>query len=275
MIRNTCVSGLFYASSEDLLRENIKNFYDSISKDNKYTEIVAGITPHAGYVYSGKTACYTFKQLEDNIPETFVILGPNHTGFGTNVDACDYDKWETPLGLIDVDNEFIDELLKVDENVCIDNTAHIKEHSIEVEIPFIQYICKEKPVKIVPLVISQQIPQLCEKLASSIKTVSEKLNRKIVLIASTDLTHYEDSETAKYYDTKVMNSVNDMDTNQLVKDIIDYDITMCGYGPTICAIEYAKLSNANNSNVLKYSNSGDVSGDYDSVVGYMSAIISK
>ena len=112
-------------------------------------------------------------------------------------------------------------------------------------------------------------------MAASIKEVSEKLGKKVVVLASSDLNHYEDSKTSKFLDDKVLKSVADMDTTQLVNDIVEYDITMCGYGPVITAICYAKLCNYDSCVVLNYSNSGDVSGDYDSVVGYMSAVMGK
>ncbi len=276
MIRKACVSGMFYESNSDFLTEDIEVMLSNIPDADVDGNIVACIAPHAGYIYSGKTACYTFNEIQKNeLPDTFIILGPNHTGRGTRIDVCDYDKWETPLGLVDVDSEFIMELLNTDSNVYVDNYAHVNEHSIEVEIPFIQYICKDHDFKIVPIVISQQIPQLCENLAKSLDTVIRKLNRNCVIIASTDLNHYDNQETTTYLDEKVIKSVESMDMKQLVKDIIDYDITMCGYGPVITATCYSKLQDANSSVVLNHATSGDVSGDYDSVVGYMSAVITK
>ena len=276
MIREPCVSGLFYESNPIFLREDIESIFDEIKDETVDDDIVAGVVPHAGYIYSGKTAGYTFNRIRNGeIPDTFIVLGPNHTGRGTMIDVCDFDKWRTPLGLVDVDKEFIQELLNVDSNVYVDNDAHVKEHSIEVEIPFLQYICGEHDFKIVPIVISQQIPQLCESLAGSLNEVIRKLNRKCVIIASTDLNHYDDQETTIYLDDKIINSVESMDMKQMIKDIIDYDITMCGYGPVITATYYSKLQNANTSIVLKHTTSGETSGDYDSVVGYMSSIITK
>ena len=276
MIRKPCVNGLFYAGDSENLRGNIESFFDSIDEPvTNINDVVAGVVPHAGYVYSGRTASFTFSALKDNLPDTFIVIGPNHTGRGSDIDLCSSKQWETPLGLVDVDVDFVEELLNVEENACIDDNAHVREHSIEVEIPFIQYICEDHDFKIVPIVISKQIPELCESLAGSIKKVSEKLGKKIVVLASSDLNHYEDSETSKFLDDKVMKSVGNMDTKQLVNDIVEYDITMCGYGPVITAICYAKLCNYDSCDVLNYSNSGDVSGDYDSVVGYMSAIIGR
>ena len=275
MIRKSCVSGMFYENNPNFLKEDIDNLFNKIPENNeKYEKIVAGIVPHAGYIYSGKTACYTFNEIRKNeLPDTFIILGPNHTGYGTKIDVCDYEKWETPLSLVDVDHEFIQELLNVDSNVYIDNNAHVREHSIEVELPFIQFICEGHDFKIVPIVISQQIPQLCEKLAKSLDEVIKKLNRNCIIIASTDLNHYDDQETTTFLDNKIIKSVESMDMNQMVKDIIDYDITMCGYGPVITATFYSKLQNANTSIVLNHTTSGETSGDYNSVVGYMSGII--
>ena len=274
MIRKSCVDGLFYEANPILLREEIEDMFSHVGGEDSRGDVVAGIVPHAGYVYSGKTACYTFKEImKGKLPDTFIVLGPNHTGRGTMIDVCDFEKWETPLGLVDVDREFIGELLNIDSNVYIDNNAHVREHSIEVEVPLIQYICEGHDFKIVPIVVSQQIPSLCESLAKSLDTVVRKLNRKCVILASTDLTHYEDEETANFLDNKVIDSVNSMDMKRLVKDIIEYDITMCGYGPVITATTYCKLQNANSPKVLNHTTSGEASGDYDSVVGYMSAII--
>lgn len=275
MIRKPCVSGLFYESDEDLLLKNIESLMSETDSSTELEEVVAGIAPHAGYIYSGKTAAYTFNEIKNHIPETFIILGPNHTGYGTRIDVCDYDKWETPLGLIDVDTEFINELLNVNPDVYVDNSAHKNEHSIEVELPFIQYISRNHPIKIVPIVISRQIPELCERLADSLNIVIEKLERDCVVIASTDLTHYEDIDTANYFDSKIIESVEDINMSQMIKDIIEYDITMCGYGPVITAMNLAKIQNYEDSIVLNHSTSGDVSGDYESVVGYMSAVTGK
>lgn len=276
MIRKACVSGLFYESNPNHLRENIESMLSEFKETGTLSNIFAGIVPHAGYVYSGKTACYTFNEIRKNkLPDTFIIIGPNHTGHGTKIDVCDYEKWETPLGLVDVDIEFIQELLNADSNVYIDNSAHIREHSIEVEIPFIQHICENHDFKIVPIVISQQIPQLCENLAKSLDDVIRKLNRNCIILASTDLNHYDDQETTMFLDNKIIKSVESMDMKRLVNDIIEYDITMCGYGPVITASSYCKLQDANRSIVLNHTTSGDAFGDYDSVVGYMSAIITK
>ena len=278
MIRQTCVAGLFYESDKGLLTNNIESIINSIDdvEVNDDNIIKSIVVPHAGYIYSGRTACYAFNQLsKENLPETFIIIGPNHTGIGDRLSLSSSKKWETPLGDIDVDVEFIEKLDEVDLNSCLDESAHMREHSIEVELPFLQYIAKKKNTdfRIVPIIIKYQHPQLCKDLAKSIYKASKELGRKIVVIASTDLTHYEDSDTAKFYDTKVINAIENMDSNELFRQIVEYDITMCGYGPTITAMEYSKLAGAENSYVLKYSNSGDVSGDYDSVVGYASAMI--
>lgn len=278
MIRQTCVAGLFYESDEELLKHNIDLLFNSIKDVDIIDEnsIKSIVVPHAGYVYSGKTASYAFNELfKDNLPDTFVIIGPNHTGIGKMLSLTASEKWNTPLGDIDVDVEFINKLNEVDPNSIIDESAHIREHSIEVELPFLQYIASKKNVdfKIVPIIIKYQHPKICKQLAKSIHEVSKELNRNIKIIASTDLTHYEDADTAKFFDTKVMTAIDNMDSDDLFKQIVEYDITMCGYGPTITAIEYSKLSNAKNSYILNYSNSGDVSGDYESVVGYTSAMI--
>ena len=278
MIRKTCVAGLFYESDDNLLKQNIESMFKSITCvdiDNK-NNIKSIVVPHAGYIYSGKTASYAFNELsKEELPDTFIIIGPNHTGIGDKLSLSTSEKWNTPLGDVDVDVEFANRLNEVDLNCSLDESAHIREHSIEVELPFIQYIASKnnKSFKIVPIIIKYQHPQICKQLAQSIYEVKKQLSRNVIVIASTDLTHYEDSDTAEFYDKKVINAIENMDSDDLFKQVVDYDITMCGYGPTITAMEYSKLANAKKAYILNYSNSGDVSGDYESVVGYTSAVI--
>ncbi|MDO5825001.1 MAG: MEMO1 family protein [Methanosphaera sp.] len=278
MIRKTCVAGLFYESDERLLNGNIDSIFNGLSDVDVDDEnsIKSIVVPHAGYIYSGRTAGYAFNELsKGNLPDTFIIIGPNHSGIGDRLSLSTSKKWNTPLGDIDVDVEFINKLNEVDFNCTFDESAHTREHSIEVELPFLQYIARKNnhDFRIVPVIIKYQHPKLCKQLAKSIHEVSKELDRNIIVIASTDLTHYEDSDTAKYFDDKVMNAIGNMDSDDLFKQVAEYDITMCGYGPTITAIEYSKLAGAKNSYILNYSNSGDVSGDYQSVVGYTSAMI--
>lgn len=283
MIRKPCVSGLFYEADTQLLENNLKNIFNStkqvISKEsNKKRETYAAIVPHAGYVYSGKTASYAFAKIaEDTLPDTIIIVGPNHTGYGDSISLTTNEVWKTPLGNIEIDTEFNNELEKIDSNVTFSQIAHIKEHSIEVELPFLQYISKikEDTFKLVPIVITQQEKDICIQLAKSIYEVSKKLNRDCIIIASTDLTHYEPSQIAKNKDERILKSIEDMDIESLINNINKYQISMCGYGPTITAISYSKLVNANTPLILNYSNSGDAFGDYESVVGYTSAIIKK
>ncbi len=284
MIRQPCVSGLFYPSRKDLIEEIIEEKFndvkditlDNISQSNTIT---TAVVPHAGYVYSAGCAAYAFKSIaQETLPDTIIIVGPNHTGLGSKkIALSQHDYWNTPLGDIAVDTEFQKELINENPDCDYDDIAHLREHSLEVEIPFIQYISniQDKDVKILPITISFQEVNTCINLATSLYNISEKLNRKCLIIASTDLTHYEDANSARSKDTRVLNDIEAMDIEQLVSDINTYQISMCGYGPTITGISYSKLLNANNSIVLDYRNSGDVRKEYDSVVGYGSAIIKK
>ncbi|MCD7781079.1 MAG: AmmeMemoRadiSam system protein B [Methanosphaera sp.] len=279
MIRKPGVFGLFYPSDEDVLEETISDMFSKVSIDFDTSNIVSGVVPHAGYIYSGLSASYTFKSMSMNeLPDTIIIIGPNHTGLGSrDIALSDHTIWSSPLGDTNVDVELRDKIISIDRYAYIDNDAHLKEHSIEVEIPFIQYISKlqDKSVDVVPIVMSNQSVDVALSLANSIYEASLQLNRKCIVLASTDLTHYESVSDAKVKDTKVLNDIESMDIKQLINDIITYNITMCGYGPTITAICYAKLLNANNSIILNYSNSGEYRKDYGSVVGYGSAIIKQ
>ncbi len=284
MIRQPCVEGIFYPSNSNVLEETIEDYFNNIEdcnlEDISQTNTISTIVvPHAGYQYSGQCASYAFKSLaKETLPDTVIIIGPNHTGLGSKkIALSQHDYWKTPLGEIEVDNEFNKELIEQNPDCDYDDAAHMREHSLEVEIPFIQYISKiqGKEIKILPITISYQEVNTCINLGKSIYEIIEKLNRNCVIVASTDLTHYETAESAKTKDTKVLNDIEAMDIEQLVSDINTYNISMCGYGPVITGITYSKLSNALSSTILDYRNSGDVQKEYDSVVGYGSAIIKK
>lgn len=283
MIRKPSVAGLFYESNKSLLEENIKNIFNKTGQNipttpsNTY-KTKAAIVPHAGYIYSGKTASYAYGDIaRSGICDTVVIIGPNHTGYGDDISLTTSNTWQTPIGDVCVDSEFNNELEKINSNITFSPEAHIREHSIEVELPFLQYISniQKKSFKIVPIVITRQQKNFCVELAHSIYDVSKKLNRNIMVVASTDLTHYENATSAKNKDEKILKSIEDMDIDSLLNNINKYNIIMCGYGPTITAIIYSKLVNANRSIILDYSNSGEVYNDYESVVGYASAVIKK
>ncbi|MCL2114765.1 MAG: AmmeMemoRadiSam system protein B [Methanobrevibacter sp.] len=284
MIRKPTVAGLFYDNNPEDLKKTIENCFthelgpgkiptlathnENSSKDCK---IYGAIAPHAGYTYSGPVAAHAYYQLvEKGFPETFIILCPNHTGMGTGVSIFYEGSWETPLGNIKIDEKFSKELIKTSEIIDPDFSAHLKEHSCEVHLPFLQYFSND--FKIVPITMWMQDITSSEEVAKGIVKVAKSLKTSISIIASTDLTHYAPYEIATKQDDLILGEIAKMDENELLEDIENFNISMCGYGPTIATIKATRELGANKCNILKYATSGNISGDLSSVVGYCSGI---
>jgi len=293
MIRKPTVAGLFYDNNPENLKKNIEGCFKhklgpgeipklGVSRDFKKFEnknqtnsqqlnIYGSVVPHAGYSYSGAVAAHAYyKIVENGYPETFVILCPNHTGLGTAVSIFNEGKWNTPLGDVEIDEEFANNMILNSKFIDSDTSAHIKEHSCEVHLPFLQYFSSD--FKIVPVVMWMQDMETSVDIAESIVKTAKNLKRSICIIASTDLTHYESKSIAEKKDKLVLDAINRMDEFALLNSVENHRITMCGYGPTISTINASRVLGSKKGEVLKYATSGDISGDLSSVVGYCSAI---
>lgn len=208
----------------------------------------------------------------DGCPDTVVILGPNHYGIGSGVSAMVEGAWQTPLGEVEIDSLFAKQIYKNSGIIDIDETAHINEHSIEVHLPFLQYIYGSR-FKFVPISMMMQDLRTSRSVGESIANSTG--DRDVLVIASTDLSHYEPQEQAERKDRLVMDAVLKLDEEELMRVVEQENISMCGYGPVASAIVAGKILGAKVSKVLSYHTSGDVTGDYGQVVGYMSARIGR
>lgn len=274
MIREPVVAGQFYPLHEsDLVKELERCF--SISgipgKTRNENKIVAVVCPHAGYTYSGPTAAYSYKALkEDRTPEIFVILGPNHSGVGPGVSIYPKGEWKTPLGKVKISAELAKKISGKD--FMLDMDAHAYEHSIEVQLPFLQYVYKTD-FKIVPICLMDQ-------RLDSMKILGEKLSEvldpnKHVVIASTDFSHYVPYQSAYERDLKAVNAIKKLDENALFDTLSKFDVSICGPGGIVAGIVYAKNVGAKSGELLKYQTSGDVTGDKSAVVGYGALVLKK
>lgn len=280
MIREAVVAGTFYENNVKYLRESIEDCFThrlgpgeipKLSRVNKEKEVNAIMVPHAGYVYSGPTAAHAYSKLvQDGYPETFVIIAPNHTGFGEHVSIFNEGSWIVPNGVADVDDELANAIIKQSNYAKADFLAHRNEHSIEVQIPLLKYF--DSNFKIVPICMMDQSPQASIDLANSIFEAANDLNRKITLIDSTDLSHFKSQEKTIEHDNLVFNEVINGNTEGLYQVVKKEQITMCGYGPTMVSMEYCKKLNQKNFELLQHSTSGDITLDYASVVGYGSGV---
>ena len=229
------------------------------------------MVPHAGYQYSGAIASHSYcKIVENGFPEVFIILSPNHTGFGSEISIFNDGQWETPLGSIEVDNEFADAIIDFSDIASGDFTAHIHEHSIEVQLPLLQYFSND--FKIVPITMGSQNFSASNDLANAIYEAANKLDKSYCVIASTDLSHFNNQEKANKVDGFVLEDISEMNEFKLFEEVVQYNITMCGYGPVMTTISLSKRCEKNTCKILAYGTSGDVTGDLSSVVGYASGI---
>jgi len=280
-LRQPAVAGSFYASDLKSLNTQIENSFLhkigpgkiplTISKRKR--NIIGLVSPHAGYMYSGPVAANGFYKIAlDGKPDTIIILGPNHQGFGENISIMVEGKWKTPLGELEIDTDIAENILKNSKIIKIDNKAHQYEHSIEVQLPFIQYIFG-KNIKFVPICMTRQDINTDIEIAQSI--CSSVIDKNILIIASSDFTHYEPQEYAKNVDKQAINAILEFNPKKLYDMIYHQNLTMCGPGPITVMLIICETLGAKKVELLKYATSGDVSGMYDQVVGYASLMVSK
>lgn len=280
-LRQPAVAGSFYAGDSKSLNIQIENcFLHKIGpgevplvNTNRENNIIGLVSPHAGYIYSGPVAANGFYKIAlDGKPDTIIILGPNHQGFGENISIMAEGKWKTPLGELEIDAEMAEDILKNSKIIKNDKKAHKYEHSIEVQLPFIQYIFG-KDIKFVPICMTRQDIDTDIEIAKSI--CSSVVDKNILIIASSDFTHYEPQEYAKNVDKQAINAILEFNPKKLYDMIYHQNLTMCGPGPITVMLIACETLSAKKSELLKYATSGDVSGKYDQVVGYASLIVSK
>ncbi|MBA7476947.1 hypothetical protein ES707_12343 [subsurface metagenome] len=268
MIRNPVVSGQFYPGSASTLEEQIKQFID----EGAPKEGVLGlVSPHAGYVYSGPVAGAVISRIE--FKDTFVIMGPNHTGLGQPFSIMTEGTWRTPLGEVEIDSALAKKILQASPPLKEDHVAHLEEHSIEVQLPFLQYF---KPdVKIVPIVLTHATGATYKEIGRGIAEAIKDLKREAVVMASSDMTHYENQESANTKDNLAIEAILELNGDELLKRVAEYHITMCGYAPVVALLSACKELGARQAELVRYQTSGDITGDYRSVVGYAGVIIKR
>jgi AmmeMemoRadiSam system protein B len=267
-IRQPAVAGKFYPSSAQGLKNQIKSF---IETQAQRSDIIACMMPHAGYMYSGNVAGKTISQV--NIKDRIILLGPNHTGYGERYSIMPEGVWQTPLGKINIDSELAEEILRHSSYLKPDDTAHTYEHSLEVELPFLQYF--KTDFKIVPIILLSDEPDTLKKIGGQIADSVKELRAQdsTIIIASSDMTHYEPQEEAEKKDKQAIQAILELNEDRLIDTIKRLKISMCGYAPVVTMISAARLLGAKTARLIKYQTSADVTGDKSSVVGYAGIII--
>ncbi len=265
-IRKPSVAGQFYPGNPVRLQNTIKSLIDYEAQKQKAFAIVS---PHAGYMYSGKVAGLVFSSIE--IPKKAVIIGPNHTGYGPEASIMDKGIWEMPMGNVEIDQKLAQSIIENSEVLQSDTLAHSMEHSLEVQVPFLQFF--QPDIEIIPIILSGHDFLVCESVAKGIATGVKSQDEDILIIASTDLTHYQSQSIANRQDNKIIEKIEALDAKGLLELVIRENISMCGYMPVTTAILAAKEIGATTAKLIKYMTSGDVSGELSHVVGYAGIII--
>ncbi|MBE9512859.1 MAG: MEMO1 family protein, partial [Chloroflexi bacterium] len=266
MIRHPVVAGQFYPAQADQLKEMIGGLVDETAEKE---DVIGLVSPHAGYIYSGPVAGAVISRIK--FKDTFIIIGPSHTGMGKPLSIMTEGTWETPLGQIEIDSALAKQILTTSQHLEEDSKAHEFEHSIEVQIPFLQYF--KKDIRLVPITLSYYDDATYKEIGKEIAQAVKDLNREVVIIASSDMTHYEPQGSAQEKDTKAIEAILELNEDELLKRVNDLDISMCGYAPTVALIVAAKELGATRAELVKYQTSGDITGDYSAVVGYAGIIL--
>ncbi|MEM0001301.1 MAG: AmmeMemoRadiSam system protein B [Desulfurococcaceae archaeon] len=275
--RRPVVAGYFYPGSREKLVEAIEwSFKHSLGPGDlpklsheRKRGIIGYVVPHAGYIYSGPIAAHAYYDMAmHGTPETVIIIGTNHTGVGKPVSVYPEGVWETPLGVLQVDSELAKAITEQSELADLDTYAHLDEHSVEVQLPFLQYIYGEK-LKLLPIVMGVHTPEAARDLASAIINSARKLNRDIIVLSSSDFNHYEPHEVTVDKDMLAISKILELSSEEFYRVMLEKDISICGPGGVMTLIEITKHLNGH-AVLLKHATSGDTGGDKTAVVGYAS-----
>ena len=273
-IRRPAVAGMFYEWAADALKVQVESCFlhsfgpkklPKVNMDGP-REIVGLVCPHAGYFYSGSVAANAYFSLAaDGKPDTVVILGPNHTGYGSGLAVVKEGFWRTPFGDVAIDKAVAEDLLQQTSVLDVDDVAHSQEHSIEVQLPFLQYLYDDE-FKFVPICFLMQDLESAREIGKALAAILR--NRNAVVIASSDFTHYESQAEVEKKDFAALNAVEALDEHKFYTVLENQNISACGYAPIGVLITYAKASGVRRVELLSHQTSGDITGDKSSVVGY-------
>jgi MEMO1 family protein len=255
-MRTCAVAGMFYPSDPSHLEQLLEMFFSGVRPEGNNP--LGIVSPHAGYIYSGQVAAHAFGAISPEFSGTFVVVGPSHRGYLTSASSV---PWETPLGVVDTDTEFVGAL-----GVEIDELSHKDEHSIEVQIPFIKY--RFPRARIVPVMMGQQDLTGAIRLGEAIAEAIRLTKRDVRIIASSDFSHYVPAEKARKDDLFAIEPLSTLDVKEFYRRIGERGVTACGYGPISAMVTACSRLGARTAKLIRYATSGDVTGDNREVVGY-------
>jgi AmmeMemoRadiSam system protein B len=266
MLRPPAVSGQFYFGSSSRLQEQVAQYL----RDDRARERALGImVPHAGLVYSGQVAGAVYSSIE--MPHTFLMIGPNHTGLGARIAVMDDGEWEVPTGKLRIDRRLASRILQHAGQAERDAKAHSFEHSLEVQVPFIIHCAPD--AEIVPVALRSLSYDDCVLLAEGVARAVQGIEYPVTILASSDMSHFVSDGTARQKDKLALDRLLALDARGLYDTVLRERISMCGYLPATVMLIASKMLGAKSARLVQYMTSGEVSGDYDSVVGYAGVVV--
>lgn len=280
LVRPPAVAGFFYEADPHELVSRIEWSFTHPAGPGRLPLKTPGsrrsslgyIVPHAGYIYSGPVAAHSYLRLsEESKPDTIILIGPNHTGLGEPVSIAPWKHWKTPLGRVKVDWGMVEHIVKNSNIIMPSYDAHLNEHSLEVQLPFLQYIYGEDMPDIVPIVAYDQRPETAIAIIEDVTQAAESLGRDITILASTDLNHYDPHEITIEKDNAAIEAMKRLDPYEFYRTITIKQVTVCGPVGVMGLMHLAAKARSSPPVILKHATSGDTSGDRASVVGYLAA----
>jgi AmmeMemoRadiSam system protein B len=265
-VRPPAVAGRFYPSDPNILFYDVRSY---LSPQAATTPALGCVVPHAGYIYSGAVAGAVYAQIE--LPQRCLVLCPNHTGKGRPLAIMSQGAWETPLGQVPIDAPLADDLKRRFRLLTEDADAHRAEHAIEVELPFLQ--ARRPDLSFLPIALGTAQFDVLEKLGEAVADAVQAQSDKILIIASSDMNHYENDAITRVKDHKAIEQILALDARGLFDVVMREEISMCGFGPAVVMLTAARRLGAASAELIKYATSGDVSGDREMVVGYAGVVV--
>ena len=271
-IRPAAVAGTFYPADRSELESLLGSCFETDSVPKSRGKIFALVSPHAGIIYSGKVAGEGYRLLKNLNINNVIILAPSHYEYFEGGTVYDGSAYSTPLGDITINSELSSELVAATEQLNYSSVGHGREHSLEVQLPFLQTVLNND-FEIVPIVIGDIDMAKASEIASALSDSVNSLDSDVLIIASTDLSHFHKQDEANLLDKRTAGFIENLSISELYTACKSGECEACGVNPLLIVMEAAKLQGALDVEILKYATSGDVIGDYSSVVGYLSAVI--
>ncbi len=270
IVRHPAVAGRFYPGDPDDLRAEARGYLSQVnSTDQAAVRAIGCIAPHAGYMYSGHVAGAVFARVE--VPRLCIVMCPNHTGIGRALAVMSDGAWETPLGDVPIDHELAQALKQRFPLLQEDSTAHRAEHAAEVELPFL--LLRQPEIRFVPIALGTGQFEVLEQLGKALADVIAAQNEPVLIVASSDMNHYESDTVTRAKDHRAIERILTLDPRGLFDVVTQQDISMCGFGPAVAMLTAARQLGAKSGELVKYATSGDVSGDREMVVGYAGVVV--